>query len=156
VLDSERYLKLLIDFDAAIAALPELDDDVRELALSELKRFEKAAAALTPESSDDELHALRIRAKRARYAGELAALTGGKKLARYVQAVTAVQDVVGAHQDSVVAEERLRELVAPDRALSTGRLIELERERRREARAGAPEAIAQAIARGHAALDRTS
>ena len=154
VLDSERYLELLNDFDAAVASLPELDAGARELALSELKRFEKAAAALTPESSDDELHALRIRAKRARYAGELAALTGGKKLARYVQAVTAVQDVVGAHQDSVVAEERLRGLVAPDRALSIGRLIELERERRREARARAPEVIAEAIARGRAALVR--
>lgn len=156
VLDSERYLQLLIDFDTAVGSLPELAADVRDLALSELKRFEKAATALTPESSDDELHALRIRAKRARYAGELAGLTGGKKLARYVEAVTAVQDVVGAHQDSVVAEERLRELVTPDRALSTGRLIELERERRREARARAPEVIAEAIARGRAALAKPS
>ena len=152
VLDSDRYLRLLDAFDAAIGSLPGLDADVRALALRELQKLEKSAARLSPDSSDEELHALRIQAKRARYAGELAALTGGKKLARYVEAVTAVQDVVGAHQDAVVAEETLRGLIVPDRAVAAGRLIERERERRREARARAPEVIDQAIARGRAAL----
>ncbi|HST17837.1 MAG TPA: CHAD domain-containing protein, partial [Gaiellaceae bacterium] len=151
-LDSDRYFVLLRSFGAAIKELPEVDGDVRALALAELKRLGKAASGVKAGSSDEELHALRIRAKRARYAGELAALAGGKKLARYVEAVTAVQDVVGEHQDSVVAEAKLRELVAPDRAVAVGRLIERERERRRDARARYPDAIADALARGRAAL----
>lgn len=151
-LDSDRYLKLLQSFGAAVDSLPEVDGDVRALALAELKHLQKAASSVTADSSDDEFHALRIRAKRARYAGELAALAGGKKLARYVEAVTAVQDVVGEHQDSVVAEAKLRELVAPDRAVAVGRLIERERERRRDARARYPDVIAAALVRGRAAL----
>jgi CHAD domain-containing protein len=151
-LDSDRYLELLKSFGAAIDSLPEVDGDVRALALRELKRLEKASSSVAADSSDDELHALRIRAKRARYAGELAALTGGKKLARYVEAVTAVQDVVGVHQDAVVAEAKLRELVAPERAVAVGRLIERERERRRDARARYPDVVADALARGRAAL----
>ncbi len=66
--------------------------------------------------------------------------------------MTAVQDVVGEHQDSVVAEAKLRELVAPDRAVAVGRLIERERERRRDARARYPDVIAAALARGRAAV----
>jgi len=151
-LDSDRYLELLRSFGAAIKELPEIGGDVRALALAELRRLEKAASSVNADSSDEQLHKLRIRAKRARYAGELAALTGGKKLARYVEAVTEVQDVVGEHQDSVVAEAKLRELAAPDRAVAVGRLIERERERRREARARYPDAIADALARGRAAL----
>jgi CHAD domain-containing protein len=49
-----------------------------------------------------------------------------------------LQDVLGEHQDSVVAEERLRALAheAPsDQALAAGRLVERERSRRANARA---------------------
>jgi CHAD domain-containing protein len=154
VLASERYLRLFDGFARGIQAIPqELAGTPTSLAAAELRRFEKAAAGVSKTSPDDELHALRIRAKRARYTGELAALTGRKRLARYVEAVVAVQDVIGEHQDAVVAEERIRELVAPQRALAAGRLIELERARRREARSGFRAVVANAIARGHDALD---
>jgi CHAD domain-containing protein len=153
VLDSERYLQLFDDFARAIAAIPqELAGTGESLAAAELQLFEKAAAGVTKTSPDDELHALRIRAKRARYTGELAALTGRKRPARYVEAVVAVQDVIGEHQDAVVAEARVRELATPSAALAAGRLIELERSRRREARARFRRVVAEAIARGHAAF----
>ncbi len=53
---------------------------------------------------------------------------------RYVRAAKTLQDVLGAHQDSVVAEERLRRVAAshPDAAMAAGRLVD--RERRRRAR----------------------
>ena len=60
--------------------------------------------------------------------------------------------MIGAHQDAVVAEERLRALVSPERALAAGRLIELERARRRDSRARYREVVAEAIARGRAAV----
>jgi hypothetical protein len=52
----------------------------------------------------------------------------------------------------VVAEARLRALVSPERALAAGRLIELERSRRRNARAGYRQVINEAIARGRLAV----
>ncbi len=152
-LDSERYLQLVDRFGAAIEAIPEeVEGSASALAAAELRRLEKAAAGVSETSRDDELHALRIRAKRARYTAELAALGGRKRLGRYVEAVVAAQDVIGEHQDAVVAEQRIRELAAPERALAAGRLIELERARRREARSRFAAVVANAIARGHAAL----
>ena len=68
------------------------------------RRFEK----LDRESSDDELHAARIRVKRTRYAAELAARELGAPGERFVDAAKALQDVLGEHQDAFVAEERIR------------------------------------------------
>ena len=52
-----------------------------------------------------------------------------------VKRAKALQDVLGEHQDSVVAETTLRGLSsAPERAIVAGRLIERERARRASAR----------------------
>ena len=50
------------------------------------------------------------------------------------------QDVVGEHQDAVVAEERLRALAKPSTALLVGRLIERQESRRADARRTVPKA----------------
>ncbi len=151
-LDSERYDRLLDDFGLAIESLPAFDGDLRSLARAEVRRLERAATGVTEHSPDEDLHAVRIRAKRARYTGELAAAGGAKRLARYVEAVTELQDVIGEHQDAVVAEERLRALAAGDSAVAAGRLIERERERRRASRARFPRALAAALAAGRSAF----
>jgi CHAD domain-containing protein len=100
--------------------------------------------ALPPDPPDDELHAVRIRGKRARYAAELAEGAVGKPARRFVQDAKRFQDVVGEHQDAVVAEERIRDLLGRSGSaqahLAGGRLIERERARRREARAAFPAA----------------
>ncbi len=61
-----------------------------------------------------------------------------------VQRAKVFQDVLGAHQDAIVAEARLRELLADlpsaGAAFAAGRLVERERERRRDARAELPRA----------------
>ena len=85
---------------------------------------------LGKDPTDEELHGVRIKAKRARYAAE--ALGGESK---FVSRAKDVQDVLGEHQDAAVAEERIRELVAQVRgtgrtALAAGRLIERQRSRR--------------------------
>jgi CHAD domain-containing protein len=87
--------------------------------------------------TDEQLHAVRKKGKRARYAAELA---GQKKL---VKKAKKLQDVLGEHQDAVVAAERLRELAAgaaPEQALVAGRLVEREEERRAAARDEWPQA----------------
>ena len=63
---------------------------------------------------------------------------------KVVEAAKKFQDVVGAHQDAVVAEAHLRSAVRRARgvgsALAAGRLIERERARRVDARNSLPAA----------------
>jgi CHAD domain-containing protein len=112
-----------------------------------MRKLEKAARKLSDVPTDDELHNVRIHAKRARYAAELA---GAPK--KVVEALKNVQDVIGEHQDAVVAEERLRRISRAKVAVAAGRLIERERDRRREQRAAYPDALSTALSRGRKAL----
>jgi CHAD domain-containing protein len=150
-LDSERYMKLLDAFTAAIAALADVDVDggLTPLAAVELGKLKKAADELPNDPADEQLHALRIRAKRARYTAEL---VDGKKVERYVAALKQLQDVVGEHQDAVVAEEKLRAVMRGRSAVAAGRLIEREHARRQARRAAYPAALEQAVRRGRKAL----
>jgi CHAD domain-containing protein len=150
-LDSERYTALLERFSAAIASLPDLDvpGGVAPIAAEELARLRKAAKELGDEPPDDELHEVRIHAKRARYAAEL---LDGKKRDRYLDALKLLQDAIGLHQDAVVAEERLRAVAPPGTEIAAGRLIERERERRRQAREDYPAALDGALRAGRKAV----
>ena len=149
-LESARYLDLLARLEAAVDALPSVDDvALSPLAAGELRKLKKAAK-VSEGPADDELHALRIRAKRARYAAEL--LPGDKRVARYLDALKHVQDVIGEHQDAVVAEGRLRLIARERTAVAAGRLIERERERKRARRAEYADAVDDALAAGVKAL----
>ena len=72
------------------------------------KRARKKLERLDASSADDELHRARIKLKRARYAAELAAAELGKSGTRFGKSAARMQDVLGVHQDAVVAEARLR------------------------------------------------
>jgi CHAD domain-containing protein len=137
-LDSSRYRTLV----GELKRPPALRDGERleTAAAAEYRRLRAAAKRLAAEPMDHELHRVRIRAKRARYAAEAA---GGKS--RFVARAEEVQDLLGEHQDAAVAEHRIRELVAQVRgtgrtALVAGRLIERQRARRAAARAAWPKA----------------
>jgi CHAD domain-containing protein len=133
-LDSQRYDALLDRFEELLTTLEPSESKVtlEKLAQRELGRLRRDVRALDQEPADDALHGLRKRGKRVRYAHEL---SGAKAVVRRAKAF---QDVLGEHQDSVVAEERLRAIShdAPgDQALAAGLLIEHERARRAKARA---------------------
>jgi CHAD domain-containing protein len=137
-LTSGRYLTLLARLEEA-AQEPRwagTEQPVEELAAKEFQRLETAVRALGKHPSDERLHKTRIRAKRARYAAELAEPAVGKPARRLIRRAQEFQDVTGAHQDAVVAEQKLRELVEsePSIAFVAGRLVERQRERRRDAR----------------------
>jgi CHAD domain-containing protein len=100
-----------------------------------VKRLRRAFGELGDVPTDDALHAARIRAKRARYTAELASATEGKRAARFAERVRELQDLIGAHQDAVVAEQKVR---AVSKSLATGRLVERERARRVRARRELP------------------
>lgn len=133
-LDSDSYLALLDEIGATVDNLEASEADVSlgKLAGRASGKLSKAVRALPPEPSDDDLHTVRKSGKKARYAAELA---GRKKVVRRAKAL---QDVLGDHQDAVVAAERLRELAAgapSEQALAAGRLMEREEARRAAARA---------------------
>jgi CHAD domain-containing protein len=108
---------------------------------AEFRRLCKAAAAVKA-PGDAELHRMRIAGKRARYAAELAA-EPGDQAAGFLRSARRLQDVLGEHQDAVVAEAHLRDIAAAATgpvALTAGRLVERERRRRESCRARLPAA----------------
>jgi CHAD domain-containing protein len=145
-LESEQYLDLLDRLEAAAAAPRFVDSDVTlfDIWAGEHRKLRRDVQRLPEEPPDDDLHALRIRAKRARYAAELGEPALGKAARAYVSAAKSLQDVLGEHQDAAVAEERLRALLAdttdPAGHFAAGRLVERQALRRREARAAWPAA----------------
>ncbi len=141
-LSDERYFALLDRLEAS--EQPQLASDrttsLAELWWDEFRRTKRAFSRLGPESSDDELHAARIRVKRARYAAELGAHELGSSGERFVAAAKKLQDVLGKHQDARVAEERIASWGqrADDASAAVERLVALQRNRRDEARAEWP------------------
>jgi CHAD domain-containing protein len=139
-LDTDRFRLLLDRFDEALPALRVMDAGVSLVGIAhrEYQRLRAGYDDLGPQPSDDDLHAVRIKAKHARYAAELAALGHGEELATLAHSLRTIQDVIGAHQDAVVAEERVRELATDASRIAAGRIIEQERSRKREAREDLP------------------
>jgi CHAD domain-containing protein len=160
-LRSRRYAALLESLSAVTHAEPARNSDVpvkkkqwaaslAELIKRPYRKLIKDAHALGSDPPDDDLHALRIRGKRLRYAAELAAPVGGKPVRKLIQATKSLQDVLGDHQDAVVAEQELRRLlreqngpVETDVVFVAGRLVERERARRAECRARWRAALAE-------------
>jgi CHAD domain-containing protein len=140
-LSSDRYLALLDRLEHVADPVPSGSRrTLRDVWRGEWKRTRKAFARLGESSPDDELHAGRIRVKRARYAAELAAHELGKRSRPFIRAAKDLQDVLGEHQDAVVAEERIRAWAGDgvERG-APARLVEAERQRRAAARAAWPE-----------------
>jgi CHAD domain-containing protein len=158
-LRSRRYTELL--HALAAAALSEAPSSVRgkkkqwaSSLIAVIKRpyrkLHKAAGALGEDPPDDDLHALRIDGKRLRYAAELAAPGGGKRVQNLIKATKGLQEVLGDHQDAVIAEQEVRRLLAElgdpveaDVVFVAGRLVERERARRADCRARWREAMAE-------------
>jgi CHAD domain-containing protein len=139
-LGGERYYALLDRLEAA--ADPPLTGDDTSLAKifkREAKRMRRTFAELGDHPEDEALHASRIAVKRARYAADLAAHELGKKGERFVSVAKQLQDILGDHQDAVVAQERIRAWAAtapdPESGFAAGRLVQLERDRMADARA---------------------
>ena len=107
----------------AVDALP---DAVRPM----WRRLRRAVDDLATVPSDAALHGVRIRAKRCRYAAELAQPVMGKGARDFATAVTRVQDVLGEHQDAVIADSWLAKTApecSPSEAYALGMLAEIER-----------------------------
>lgn len=121
-LAERRYLELLerlvqganqprLDADpgAAAAAAGPARDVLPGLVARRWRKLRRAVAGLGTEPGDDALHQVRIRAKRARYAADVAVPVVGKPAAALASALSDLQDVLGDLHDASVAEAWLRD-----------------------------------------------
>jgi len=123
VLDSRRYSLFVERFGATLrlgppagfvaGGVPALDAGPR-LVERRYRRVRKLGDAITPASPAIEYHALRIDAKKLRYALEFFGPLYGKQAIDFSARVTGLQDVLGLHQDAEVATDLLRELAETD------------------------------------------
>jgi CHAD domain-containing protein len=115
-LRSKRYVALL-DRLVELATRPPLTELASEpvgevvpgLVAKSYKRLAKRLRGLD-DLDDEQLHDARKAGKRARYAGEAVVITYGDDAAGFAAAMEEMQDVLGEHQDAVVARDLLGDL----------------------------------------------
>lgn len=153
-LESERYLDLLARIELTAVSPVVTDAAVRlpDIARAAFEQLSRSLRVGNGSWNDDRLHRIRIIGKRARYAAELANAVIGKPAARYLRRLRRLQDLLGEHHDALVAEQRLRELLAqtsrPRAVFALGRLIERQCERRRAVRGALPKVWGKVEKRG--------
>ena len=117
--------------DPAVTVLP-------ELASRPWDKLRQAVREVQPAGPDEQLHEVRIRAKRARYAAEVAALAVGRPASRFAKAAAGLQDVLGGLQDAVVTDAWLRKTAEGADGpvvLVAGQMVAMERDEADRARA---------------------
>jgi CHAD domain-containing protein len=138
VLASDRYVALLdrlVDAarDPILVGAAELPaaDVLPQLVERPWRKLAKAVKALGKPPADDELHKVRIAAKRCRYAAEAVAPVVGKPAKKVASRAADLQDVLGDHNDAIVAEQWLRDWAlasrSPAATFAAGELAGLER-----------------------------
>jgi CHAD domain-containing protein len=138
VIGSDRYLSLL-DLLVQAAREPALAGDA-DLSAKEVlpglverpwKKLAKAVKVVGDSPADEELHRIRIKTKRCRYAAEAVAPVLGKRARAFASRASDLQDVLGEYNDAVVAESRLRDWSTRARSrealFAAGELAGLER-----------------------------
>ena len=149
-LEQPGYQVLLVELEATARTPPVTDPwaDLAALGAAEFgklakgqRRLERAFGGHPP---DDDLHALRILGKRARYAAELQPKSPAVTV--FLAALAGFQEVLGDHQDASVLEDQLRAMVATSgdaaAVIAVGRIIQSGRARKRAARKAYPAAWA--------------
>ena len=119
---------------------------------TEHRRVRKLVRRLPNDPPDAALHELRRAIKRARYAAELAGAAGMPRAKSYVRRATKLQDLLGEHQDAVVAANELsnmdKDLTRPAAHLAVAELIRLQTSRRAAVRSAFPHAWRRLDKRG--------
>ncbi|MFA9565710.1 MAG: CHAD domain-containing protein [Acidimicrobiales bacterium] len=120
-LDSDRTTRLLDDLVGASLdprTAPQADDPAEEilppLASKPWRRLERSVAQLDADSTNEEIHAVRILAKRCRYAADVVGPAAGPQAKRFSKAMARIQDCLGDLNDAVVIGAKLRHAAAAD------------------------------------------
>ncbi|HVC04150.1 MAG TPA: CHAD domain-containing protein [Candidatus Acidoferrales bacterium] len=147
-IDTDHYFEV-IDHLVAAARAPALNAEAAAPAREALpalvrrpwRSLRAGAIACRAGVPDEQLHDLRIRAKRCRYAAEAAAAATGKRAAAFAKEVASLQEVLGELHDAVVAEAWLRDRAQAPRIhetalFATGELVALQRDAAEQSRTG--------------------
>jgi len=140
-LRTERYIALvdrLVDaaWDPLTTRRAEdaADEVLREAVKTSWQRLARKASVLSKRgASDDDWHEARIAAKQVRYAAEAVTPFFGKPAKRFAARAEEIQELLGEHQDAVVAASTLRRLATSPRAGSTAFTLGLMHARQQEA-----------------------
>lgn len=138
---------LLVDAAHNPALLPEAKesaaDALRALVTHRWRNIRRVVSQLDQRPDDEDLHNLRILAKRLRYGAEAIAPATGKSAQKLAAAAAELQDVLGGHHDAVVTIAWLRgeaTTSSADLAFVAGELCGLELAAAEEARKAWPAA----------------
>ena len=137
-INGERYVALLdrlVEAAQAPVVLPDADvpvgDIVGDLLEGPWRHLRAAVHRAGKHPDDTELHTVRIRVKRVRYAADAVAPILGKSARRFADAAADLQTILGEHNDAVVAGSWLRTWSAVrrsgDAAFAAGMLAGIER-----------------------------
>jgi CHAD domain-containing protein len=114
-LDSGRWATLLrslmsLATDPPLATVADAPADafLPLIASQPWHRLRRAVARLNGDAADDELHQVRIAAKRARYAAEAVVTVVGRPAERFAVAVAELQTALGEYNDAVASADWLR------------------------------------------------
>ena len=144
-INGDRYVALLdrlVEAARGPVVVPDADVPVRDVVDDLLDgpwRHLRAAVKRAGKRPEDvELHTVRIRVKRMRYAADAVAPILGKSARRFADAAADLQTILGEHNDAVVAGAWLRTWAAGrrsgDAAFAAGMLAGIERSAARDAR----------------------
>ncbi|MEO3806739.1 CYTH and CHAD domain-containing protein [Nonomuraea sp. B1E8] len=160
-LSGERYYTLLDSLDALVSA-PKLGKAAAKPAQERLstiaaanwdrvtKAYDTAQAIEDPERREIAMHDVRKAAKRARYTAEALRPTLGRTMAKLAQLAEGIQEILGTHQDGVVAQETLQKEAGKARqagedTFTYGLLVGLERGTAERAHAEFPKVWAETV-----------
>jgi CHAD domain-containing protein len=145
-LSDSWYLSLLNRLEAATdePRITRAASPAKMLRKEHKRAARRARRAPAATAADGELHELRKAVKHARYAAELAEATGVTGASAYVKRAKQVQDILGDHQDAVVAAHVLADLDAdlhrPLAHAAADRLLEEQESRKLATRKALPNA----------------
>ncbi len=137
---SARYLGFVSKLREAAEAPAVVDtkDTLMDVAARQFRKLRKTIRRLKRSPSNADLHRVRIKTKRARYAAELAEAVDGKAVTRFVKTAERFQTLLGMHQDAVLAERYVQGLLkyqgGQQAAFTAGLLVARANQQREEVR----------------------
>jgi CHAD domain-containing protein len=108
---------------------PETAVMARELVRAQARKLRKRGDRIDDDSTADDYHEVRIRAKRLRYILDAFAPLYGPAGVKYLEALAKLQDILGSYHDASVRSQRFGKLAAADgiaraESFALGRLVE--------------------------------
>jgi CHAD domain-containing protein len=137
---SARYVGFVSKLrDAAESPVVEdLEYTLTDAAARQFRKLRKTVQCLKQSPTNAELHRVRIKTKRARYAAELARGRDSKAIGRFIKRAGQLQDLLGSHQDAVLAERYVEGFLKyqgrRQAAFTAGLLVARANQRREEVR----------------------